>query len=137
MRTTNYILLLLFISNLILAQGNIKITVKDIEVDKGQVMISLYNSDDSFLKHPYKVEKKDADSNSLTFDFADLPKGFYAISIYQDRNEDLELNIGRFGPKEPFGISNYSEIKYEKAKFIEAKFEVNDNNTTPLHIKLD
>lgn len=38
----------------------------------------------------------------------ELPEGEYAFCIYQDANNDGELNSNKIGiPKEPFGFSNY------------------------------
>ena len=127
---------LFFISSFVFAQGNIDLTITNIEVDEGDIRVMLYNSEDSFLKHPYKAKRYTPDSESINYSFKNLPEGNYAISIYQDKNEDLELNIGYFGAKENFGFSNLNNVDYEDVQFVQAKFEINENSSSSQLINL-
>ncbi|MEN8139005.1 MAG: DUF2141 domain-containing protein [Bacteroidota bacterium] len=136
MKFTSTILALLLSLGAVFAQGQLELTVNDINIDKGKIMVAIYNSNKSFLKHPFKIEKKESDDESVTLSFSNLPEGFYAISIYQDNNEDNELNIGRFGPKEPHGFSNNLDIKFTDVKFSEAKFKVIPYETSTQSISL-
>ncbi len=86
----------------------IELRVSKLKSNEGSIMIAFYTADIPFLgdqvsfSHIAKVNSSEVQNVSLT-----IPKGKYAIGIYQDLNEDKELNTGFFGiPKEPYGFSN-------------------------------
>ena len=41
----------------------------------------------------------------IRFVFSDVTPGIYGVRCFQDRNENVELDGGFFGPKEPWGMS--------------------------------
>jgi uncharacterized protein (DUF2141 family) len=55
-----------------------------------------------FLRTPFQ-ESFVAASGVAQYAFT-IPVGQWAISAYEDRNGDGELNMGMFGPKEPSGF---------------------------------
>lgn len=72
------------------------------------VYVGFYTADNSFPKqgqHQFrKVIQPNGNVVSETWD--DIPSGEYAIAIYQDLNEDNQLNTNLFGmPQEPYGFS--------------------------------
>lgn len=86
-------------------------SVKDNEVifvqkNNGKIVVEIYNSGSSLLKSPYQraVLATNQDFQSVSFK---LPYGKYAISIYQDMNDNGKLDLGIFSiPKEPIGFGN-------------------------------
>ena len=109
----HHILILLFTVVLILAaatqspgQQPMDIQVKDIEMGSGEVVIEVYNSKSDWLQKPFREVKLSPENKLQTVTF-DLPYGNYAISIYQDSNENGELDRNFIGiPKEPIAFGN-------------------------------
>ena len=94
---------------------DIKIT--NIKKNTGKIIVEIYNSKNSWLKSPYKkvVLSTDQDAQIASFD---VPYGKYAITIYQDLNENSEADMNFLSiPKEPIGFGNnykpFGEPKFE------------------------
>lgn len=85
---------------------SLTVEIEGILVTKGTLYVAMYTTEESFLQKPYKKRKfLLADfPNKLTFN--DLPKGEYAITIYQDLNGNEKLDKFFSIPIEPYGISN-------------------------------
>ena len=137
MKNALYTLAILFFANTIFAQGKVEITVSKVIVDGGNIRVALYNTEDSFLKKPFKVDMVKSTSEKVKLVFSNLPAGKYAISLYQDENKNKELDMGVFGPKEPYGFSNNAKGSFGPAKFKDAKFEVTNDNEAKQNIVLD
>ena len=132
-----YTLVILLITNTIFAQGKIELTVNNVIIDGGDIRIAIYNNDDSFLKTPFKVAIIKPNSKVVNIVIPNLPEGVYAISLYQDENTNEDLDMGMFGPKEPYGFSNNAKGKFGPAKFADAKFEVTSNSVSKQNISLN
>ncbi len=128
---------LLFFAQIVLAQGKLELTINNIIIDNGNIRVALYNSENQFLKHPFRVKKAESNSEIIKIIFSDIPKGYYAISLFQDENSDEELNRGMFGPKEPYGFSNNAKGSFGPAKYEDAKFEVVDGEMVKQSINLN
>jgi uncharacterized protein (DUF2141 family) len=94
---------------------DIKIT--NIKKNTGKIIVEIYNSKNSWLKSPYKkvVLSTDQDAQIASFD---VPYGKYAITIYQDLNENSEADMNFLSiPKETIGFGNnykpFGEPKFE------------------------
>lgn len=107
-------------------KGTIKIIIKGIEKDKGQIVLCLFNKAEGFPKKTnlsYKqiiVPIKNLQSEIL---IEDLTFGEYAIAVYQDENKNKTLDVNFFGiPVEKTGASNNPKVlsipSYSDAKFI-------------------
>ncbi len=112
-------------------EGTITVAIKNIESDKGTVLVGLYNKKDKFLKNAYlSVSKKIEDGTSSAI-FTNVPNGTYAISVYHDENGNKKLDKNFMGiPKEDTGTSNdapaiFGPPTWEDAKF---KFITNSKN---------
>jgi len=57
---------------------------------------------DGFLEHPAR-EARFAPGQPPEFRF-DVPQGKWAVSAFEDRNDNGVLDMGLFGPKEPAGF---------------------------------
>lgn len=118
------------------AQNNILLNINNVTVNNGNIMIALYNSKSDFLKTPFKVDKVSPSSSVISISFEHIPNGYYAISLYQDEDDNQELTRGMFGPKEPYAFSNNAKGNFGPADFEDAKFEVN-NKDVALEIDID
>jgi len=105
------------------------IEINGVIVNGGLVYVAVYSNEDS-----YKNETAFArfvlqpDNTALTY-FLDLPEGEYAVSVFQDSNNDGKLNSGLFGiPTEPVGKTNYN-LRGAPGGFNKLKASVNKNST--------
>lgn len=137
--TMKNLLLLLGMISFINPVNNPQLTIKitNIEKVKGEIIIGVFNIESSFLKvgkalKSYSIKvSKDAAIVTIT----DLPKGEYAISMYQDVNSDSKMNTNIIGiPKEAYGFSNNIKPVMSPPKYKDCKFGFSENKT--LEIKM-
>ncbi|TVQ79793.1 MAG: DUF2141 domain-containing protein [Flavobacteriales bacterium] len=104
--------LLCFISTTSSTPNNIYIELKinNIKSNEGQFLVSLYPSEKGFPYEPteyFTFDKKNIQSGSMTIKIPVKKTGAYAISVVDDKNENMEMDKNVFGvPKEGFGFSN-------------------------------
>jgi len=113
------------------AQNNLTVRVSDLNDSEGTLMIALYDSQQTFLSPMIKRAKSPViTGNSVTVEFKDLPQGEYAITLYQDSNNNRVLDLGKNKiPIEKYGFSNNVDPAVIKnvPTFEQCKFEVNGN----------
>ncbi|WP_026063317.1 DUF2141 domain-containing protein [Pedobacter arcticus] len=99
---------------------DLKITVTNIKKLKGNIKLGIFNTENSFLiaGKEYKSVSKKVTDNEVILTLTDLPKGAYAISLFQDVNTDNTCNLNFLGiPIEPYAFSNNFKPKFSKPKF--------------------
>lgn len=121
------ILLLLLLSSMAYAQeegSTIEVEILQIDNEKGQIRIGLYDSEESWLKKPKKgLLGKIVDGKSSAV-FVNIPNGTYAISVYHDEDNDGELDSILGIPTEDTGSSNNAPARFGPPKWEVANFEV-------------
>ena len=131
---TKIFLILFFLGMFFTSSAALKIVVTDIQVGKGNIVVEVYDNDKDFMKKPVKAQTLKAISGSMVFSF-EIPDGTYAVMIYQDINENKELDRRIIGiPKEPYGLSNNYTPHFGPPKFDDCKFKLGQQTT--LTIKL-
>ncbi len=98
----------------------------------GQVKVSVFNSESTFLKSPYikKQIETGPDGNTI-LNFENLPAGDYAVSVVHDQDADGKLDRNLIGkPREPFGFSNNVQVKFAPPAFEKVKFTVDQKDQT-------
>ncbi|MCF6308494.1 MAG: DUF2141 domain-containing protein [Flavobacteriaceae bacterium] len=111
---------------------SITINVNNLRNSKGVVQFSIYNKEGSIPDEKYKnyylIGTAHISNKTATITFDNLPKGWYAINILHDENENGKIDKGFILPKEGIGFSNYTTIGLtNRPKFSKAKFEVSSN----------
>lgn len=115
---------------------NITINFYGMETNEGKLYVALYNSEDTFLKTPYKGEIVEVTDLKSTAIFKDIPTGEYAVSAFHDVNNNEKMDTKIFGiPKEPIGTSNDAKGFMGPPKFKKAKFKVDQNTTIKVKIE--
>lgn len=125
------------------AQGaDLRVVVEDIGSPDGTIVAGLYETPESFGKAVRKSSKvlvNDAmrragvslrpTGRTQTIVFADLPPGLYAVVVFQDENDDSQLNKDMFGrPLEPYGISNNPRVFLSPPDFAAAAVRLGDRD---------
>lgn len=106
----------------------VTIEVKNIQSGKGSVVVSLYDKEKDFFKTAYISKSKQANSGTLNFLF-DIPNGTYAISIYQDIDNNGKLDLGWFNvPLEPIGLGNNFKPRFSAPTFNECAVIISNMN---------
>lgn len=115
-------------------QETLDIKITNIKLNSGKIVVEIYNSKVGWLKTPFKklVLATNQDAQTASFN---VPYGKYAITIYQDLNDNEESDMNFLSiPKEPIGFGNnykpFGEPKFESCA-IEFKA-----NSKPQEIKL-
>ena len=112
----------------------IRVTVTGADAGRGQILASLFDSADSYLRQPsLRKDVAVGDDGSAVIEFGRHPRGTYAVSVIYDRDNDGELDTGFFGiPKEKIGFSNNARGVLGPAKWKDVRFEASGD----LHIQI-
>ena len=107
-RTTVFGFLAMTLSafNSLAQQSPLLIEISNIQKNNGKIVVEIYKDKSSWLKSPFRRITLPADESFRTASL-NVPLGKYAVSIYQDLNENGKLGMNFLGiPKEPVGFGN-------------------------------
>lgn len=128
----------LFATSGALAQGEISVMVEGIRNTKGQVYVTLQDSEQMYKSKDqfYKVATIEIGKGESSYTFGRIPVGTYVITILHDENSDQKMTTNFVGmPKEGFGFSNNAKGKMGKPSFEAASFNVESGKTARQKIK--
>jgi uncharacterized protein (DUF2141 family) len=107
--------------------SQLTVEVCGLESQSGKVMISLYDSKQSYEKsqNPVKKASLAIKGDKSLWLVKDLPPGEYAIKLFHDQNANQKLDRNFLGmPQEPYGFSNNARGFMGPPSFEEAKFNL-------------
>lgn len=114
--------------------STIVVQLNGIKEPTGQVLLSLFRSEEGFPTHPEKAfrwKTARVTSSSLIISLDGLPPGAYAIAVVHDENSNAVMDMDWLGmPDEPYGISNNAAGTFAPPTFGEAKFTVTGKRDT-------
>jgi uncharacterized protein (DUF2141 family) len=115
-----------------LGKVTLSVTATGFKSTKGQAIVALYSSAESWLKSEkaLRVETLKIDGASVTVRFADLTPGVYAASAIHDENENGKLDMRYFPiprPREGAGVSNDARKSLGPPSWDDAKFTLPDS----------
>jgi uncharacterized protein (DUF2141 family) len=82
-----------------------------------------------------ELTAEDVAHASIHFEFAGLPPGRYALKCFQDTNGNKKIDIGLFGPKEPWATYRLANPKLRAPRFEEMAFDA-VQDVTNVHLIL-
>jgi uncharacterized protein (DUF2141 family) len=104
------------------AQEMLSVEVTNIKNTSGNIMIGLFDTEETFLKKAVIGQTTKARDEKIVVTFKNVPKGEYAISVIHDENENGELDSNMFGiPKEGFAFGNNAMGTFGPPSFDKAK----------------
>jgi uncharacterized protein (DUF2141 family) len=116
--------------------ATLKILVEGAVPNKGTLRITLFASEEGWLKTGVRSLEIKADSPKASVLVENLPDGEYAISVIDDLDGNGRLDTNAMGiPKEPYGFSNNAKGVFGPAKWADAKFKVEGDGV--VRIRLD
>jgi uncharacterized protein (DUF2141 family) len=109
--------------------ANLRVVATGVKSDQGKIYIWVYDKQDDWLSDRYRTQKSVTVAGNRTDDAVTmellLPAGEYALSVFQDVNDDGKLARNFIGiPKEPAGLSNNLRPRFGPPKYKDAKFAV-------------
>ena len=98
-------------------ETTLTVMVKNVQIGKGTVYVQVWADEETFFKKPLLTQSLKAERDSLMFTFS-LMEGRYALSLYQDLNDNQKLDLGMFRiPKEPVAFGNNFRPKFSAPTF--------------------
>ncbi len=108
------------------------VRIENVTIDKGYLMTGIFNDEETFPNSYFKGDRTAASDSVIEIVFEDLPIGQYTVSVYQDSNNNGELDTGVFGiPKEKYGFSNDAR----RPSFSRCLFSFDKNMTITIQIR--
>ena len=108
--------------------GRVEVTMTGFENDEGQVMVALYLDGQGWpgaAEHVFATAMVPIREARAIAEFADVPVGPFAVSVYHDENGNRELDSSMFGiPSERYGFSAGAEGTFGPPSFEEARVEL-------------
>jgi len=126
-----FVCALLWIANNSFADNiNATIKINNVSIKGGSVYVAVYSNENDYKNEQAFISFILQPDNTVLTYFLDLPEGEYAVSVFQDKNNNGKLDTGIFGiPSEPVGKTNYN-LKGSPGDFNKLKIPVNNNSTT-------
>lgn len=114
------------------SEFSVEVKVTGAEPGVGQVLVSLFNSSESYLVTPVSEAAEDVDDNGNALaSLGEHAAGEYAIAVIYDKNENGKLDTGLFRiPKEEIGFSNNAKARFGPAKWEDARFVLIDSDAS-------
>ncbi len=117
------------------AQNEITVVVPNVKSIQGTMMICLVAKESDFLKDCARGTNVKIEGKETTAIFTDIPEGDYAITLFQDKNNDGALNTNFIGiPKEPYGFSNNPSSMFGPPSYDKCIFKVDGNKTITVEL---
>ena len=110
----------------------LRVDVRNLLINKGNFYIALYSNERNFLKTPYSKIKLPASRITNGIVFSRLPAGEYAVTIFQDLNDNKALDKVMSVPVEPYGLSNNVSAY---PTYANTKFTLTDQATITVNLK--
>ena len=115
-------------------QQSLDIKITNIRKNTGKIIVEIYDSKTSWLKTPFQKMILSSKNNVQTASFR-VPFGKYAITVYQDLNNNGEADMNFLGiPKELVGFGNNYK-PFGEPKFLSCLIEFK-SISKPQEIKL-
>ena len=115
-------------SSTLLSAQQLLLKVENIHSVEGQLIITLFNSSEDFLKKPVYEKHVPIDRANMTIALNDIPAGDYGMCVVHDANSngDIDTNFLKI-PKESYGFSHNPKSKFGPPKFDKTKFSLDQN----------
>ncbi|GHV56907.1 hypothetical protein FACS1894182_04480 [Bacteroidia bacterium] len=121
------LLLMLLVAGTLSAQNKLTLVVDGIENVKGHLMVALYDKD-NFRKKPVSAQLVKVEAETVVVVFENIPAGEYAVSLFQDENDNGKLDTGLFGiPTEKYGFSNNAKGQYGPPSYNDCRFIIEED----------
>lgn len=102
---------------------------------KGDLLISVYNSAEDYLKKPVKTLTTPVDALTKRI-MLQLESGTYAVVVYQDENANGRIDRNFFHlPTEPSGFSRDARPKFGPPRYKPASFTLTEDMEMRIRVR--
>lgn len=123
---------------------SLEVKVTEIRTSKGKMGWALFSQKKGFpgdrdkaVQKGYWELNRDPKTNSAVYKIENVPPGEWAVSVYQDEDNDQKLDSNWIGiPKEPVGVSMNPKPRMGPPKFKSALFAFGPAQNNSIEIKL-
>jgi uncharacterized protein (DUF2141 family) len=93
----------------------------------GTIYIKIFSENEKSVGKRISLSPAEVKAGEVPFSFENVQAGRYAILAFLDENGNGKHDMGKFGPKEPWG--NYKQVRphFRGPQFKEMAFEVTSN----------
>jgi len=115
----------------------LSIIVPNIKPLKGEIQVSVYDNEKSFLKEneEYRIYRFKVEEAKGNFVINDLPEKEYALIIYHDENDNKEMDKSIIGmPKEGYGFSKNIKPGLSRPDFKDCSILLNKDVETEIRL---
>lgn len=120
-----FLLIIILAPWFMFSQNTISVHVHNVQSDKGDVNVAVYNSDATFLSFDevYTTGTEAAHQGIVKLQIEDLPSGEYALAVFHDENGNGKLDTNWLGiPKEKVAFSKGKMKTFGPPKYRECSF---------------
>ena len=108
------------------SEGTTITVVVPVKIDKGEIVVGLYNEATFMKAAPLKGLNSKIENGKATVTFKNITPGEYGITLFHDMNGNQQMDFEVNGmPKENYGVSN-NVMNFGPPQWNDAKFTVNE-----------
>lgn len=113
----------------------LSINVENVKSTKGFLYVSLHSSESTWMKQGIQGQKLPMTEKTVNVIFKDLPAGEYGVTLYQDENDNGQIDKNAIGiPTEPYGFSNNGG-SFGPPSFNDSKVALNENKEITIYLQ--
>ncbi|RLD24615.1 MAG: DUF2141 domain-containing protein [Bacteroidetes bacterium] len=108
------------------SSGTLNVKFNGLHNDLGQIAIGINRTQDGWPRKPHQElnwKKGKVEDGSFSVEIKDIPFGTYAISVLDDENSNLEMDMTLGIPREGWGFSMNPPFTLSAPKFKECSFQ--------------
>jgi uncharacterized protein (DUF2141 family) len=103
------IFMLFIIGNITANEISFSLEIHGIAINNGTIYGAIYSNNNSYKNNQPEYTFMGNPINNILNISLQIPEGEYVMQVYQDTNNNNQLDFGLFGiPKEPVGITNWN-----------------------------
>ncbi|MEZ5999311.1 DUF2141 domain-containing protein [Hyphomonas sp.] len=111
------------------AAADLTVRIEGVEAATGTFHVAIFDAD-GWDGNDAVAGKLTAAEEGAELTFSDLEPGAYGIRIYQDVDNNGELNLGMWGiPSEPYGFSRDASARMGPPRFKSVRFDLPEAGT--------
>jgi len=111
--------------------ADLTVDIAGVKSTKGKVLVAAYSRAEDFLKLPAGTAAIDAKPGTVRVVIANLPAGDYALSTFQDENDNGQLDSNLVGmPIEPYGFGNDAVGRFGPPSFEQSRVHLPEAGST-------
>ena len=123
-------------------KGNtITVMITNIRNKKGRLQLDLYKNQEEYEarmsddKRRAYVYKSTVSNGIIKYTYTNVPDGVYGIALFDDENNNGEIDYGWLLPKEGFAFGDYYHMKLSTPRFNNFKFTLKENKTVTMIVR--